>query len=488
MAHHPVLHDPDLFRRIFEACALSSSYASTLLSVALCCRLWRHSALDILWRDLDSVSPLLNLLGSVEVVDGVYHPHRDISIDEWNSLEPYATRVRTLALDEHIIHPSLYTRMVELAQGKPLLPLLRALKWEMPLSQNIAGVLLFASSSIHEVCIFDRRRTPSPSFDKTLSVFLSGLSARAPYIRTLHSCVKMSSSLSMIPGLRSLQTLVIDDVDFFDPSTFFHRVVDLPNLSSLTVCVDGLRLTEPIHRVLLPFLVTLKLKGDGERTTRALETFTSPALTELTLYRASGPGVQCRRFSEVATQRFGLSLRKVSIFWDIMALPTDVTHDRTFHLFEPLLSISTITAFSITMASRLDYPGLSLSEDECHLVASSWPKLEHITIAYPGRNCAPQVTFGSLVSFALLCPSLKRLGLSFDTSRLPGINEVPELGHKLEFLSTDSELELGDLTRMVDLLHRIFANVKVIYAGRSHIAGVRASWSRVNAELRTLRR
>lgn len=59
---HRCLCISEILREIFEYCALSN--LSPLAHLARTCRLFREPALDILWRELDDVSPLMKCLPS----------------------------------------------------------------------------------------------------------------------------------------------------------------------------------------------------------------------------------------------------------------------------------------------------------------------------------------------------------------------------------------------------------------------------------------
>lgn len=53
---------------------LSFATQSTLASCALACKSWSDVALDILWRNLDSVFPLLEMLVGMELLGGLDFP------------------------------------------------------------------------------------------------------------------------------------------------------------------------------------------------------------------------------------------------------------------------------------------------------------------------------------------------------------------------------------------------------------------------------
>ena len=57
---HPCLYITEIVTEIFEYCALFGP--SPLARLARTCHVFRESALDILWRELDDFSPLVKCL------------------------------------------------------------------------------------------------------------------------------------------------------------------------------------------------------------------------------------------------------------------------------------------------------------------------------------------------------------------------------------------------------------------------------------------
>lgn len=63
MSSNCVLTDIDILWRIFEYSYSSQNYHNALVS-----KIWSNEALSILWRKLDSLLPLLGLLGPMTLV------------------------------------------------------------------------------------------------------------------------------------------------------------------------------------------------------------------------------------------------------------------------------------------------------------------------------------------------------------------------------------------------------------------------------------
>ena len=69
---HPALLIDEILQVILELCAdwHPREYRAALSCLARCCKAWRDPALDRLWSDLTSVTPLLQLLPPECVQDG----------------------------------------------------------------------------------------------------------------------------------------------------------------------------------------------------------------------------------------------------------------------------------------------------------------------------------------------------------------------------------------------------------------------------------
>lgn len=66
-----LLRDPKLLSNIFDAMEFGST-KKHLLWAALTCTMFRDPALNTLWRSLDSLLPLLKVLPSFRLVNGIY--------------------------------------------------------------------------------------------------------------------------------------------------------------------------------------------------------------------------------------------------------------------------------------------------------------------------------------------------------------------------------------------------------------------------------
>ncbi|KAF8905952.1 hypothetical protein CPB84DRAFT_1844591 [Gymnopilus junonius] len=124
-----------------------------LLHVALASTTLLEPALDRLWRNLDSLFPLLKILPAFIKSDGTYVLRGAISDVEWERFDWYARRVRRFSYsrdpDALDIAMHVYFRLAQLHKP-PILPSLRYLHCPSTSQRDflISGICLFLSPSL----------------------------------------------------------------------------------------------------------------------------------------------------------------------------------------------------------------------------------------------------------------------------------------------------------------------------------------------------
>ncbi|KAJ6540326.1 hypothetical protein B0H19DRAFT_959324, partial [Mycena capillaripes] len=103
-----------------------------LLSAALTCKSFCPTALDILWRNMDNLVPLLKLLPSFQEFNGIFVIFGSITWADWVRFDCYARRVRQVTFREPSlplkIHPSLYST-ISFLHSQPVLPNLQSITY-----------------------------------------------------------------------------------------------------------------------------------------------------------------------------------------------------------------------------------------------------------------------------------------------------------------------------------------------------------------------
>ncbi|KAG8945177.1 hypothetical protein FRC04_001156 [Tulasnella sp. 424] len=152
---------PELLLAVF-----SNVERKHLTAVARVCQKWSTLALDFIWRDLDSVVPLVELIVPLKCADGLLRPWElsDLQTEcSWNRYDAYADRVRTIQFDDtsdlragrnQAITPKLLRKVASLHPRGAFFPRhLRALKWWASVQESALAMVPFLCGSLEEVLI-----------------------------------------------------------------------------------------------------------------------------------------------------------------------------------------------------------------------------------------------------------------------------------------------------------------------------------------------
>ncbi|OAX38826.1 hypothetical protein K503DRAFT_132633 [Rhizopogon vinicolor AM-OR11-026] len=105
----------------------------TIAALARTCRTFKEPALDVLWKNINGIKPLLSFLPEgvvTETVDRQLTLRRPLFTAEWKLFTQYARRIHSLAID-HCMLDKITDQVVEALVSTPssaLLPNLRRLQ------------------------------------------------------------------------------------------------------------------------------------------------------------------------------------------------------------------------------------------------------------------------------------------------------------------------------------------------------------------------
>ncbi|KAK7008068.1 hypothetical protein R3P38DRAFT_3027278 [Favolaschia claudopus] len=213
----------------------------SLLQVALTCRALSPSAIKFLWRSLDNLLPLLQLLPSFTQRNGTYYLLGAMTPHEWDKFDCYAAYVQEIH-DESFpdatnIEPSVY---LQLAMRKaPILPNLRRMKFMSASGRSPSEILLYALSPLREVEIKDNSNVLGGSDTATMGevIFsaLGGSATRNSWITTLVLTGQRYTILSDNITLDRLESLTLEDMKGTMDASVIRWIGSIPTLHSLTL-------------------------------------------------------------------------------------------------------------------------------------------------------------------------------------------------------------------------------------------------------------
>ncbi|OAX30957.1 hypothetical protein K503DRAFT_870818 [Rhizopogon vinicolor AM-OR11-026] len=390
----------------------AGSYARnmTLLALALTCKSFTEPALDLLWRELHGLSPLIRCLpSSLWKLNGP-KPHlnfmRSMTLDDWSIFCKYNHRIQALHITYpggHIIGPEIWYTLNRAPFPLPLLPNLISLGWSDDRSEQFPYIQLFVThklmtlkiqTSFFEDLDLSKRSilTCIPILYPSASYFVGDTDPRDASI-ALHCGPHLSldagliseANLLYISHLRSLRVLTLhlpwapiasDTQNLLQHSAFCA-------LQELHVACHGLA---PLGA----FLETLTI---------------APKVLSFTIYEGEDSSwALMALISRLSKVRAHSALEHLQVGIDSVMVGTSISAAT----FEPLYAFRNLR--------KLDFSsGYDVELDDAILLqmTKTWPLLEIFSITGKYTHA---VTANAFVSLLQHCPRLTSVGITVDWS------------------------------------------------------------------------
>ncbi|KAG1750877.1 hypothetical protein EDB19DRAFT_1871440 [Suillus lakei] len=404
----------------------------SLPALASTCRAFERSALNILWRDLQSLEPLIQCLPSdlFSTDEGHMVLQKPPDGMMWDTLCKYTSRVHSIAVTQSrrlaiIIEPlSLLMLSCPLAPAS-LFPNLHKLTWSADGSHSAAEFLRMALvPSLSDLDV--RISSASSAFLSVLSsvgalcCHLQDMSLKVQ--RTTDDAFRQISPFVTLPisQLRNLHSLSVWDLG----NQGIEHVMQLPALRSLRL---DLRTSSAWERNLhLQFLGFHDLNFLG----LSIDTFerASNFLSSLRVVESKAIKVG---FNSQPAHPSASGSTMLSQFFTVLQERCDNDKLESFFLygfsgkvraelevFTPLHACRNLTRLFVERGCDI-----SVSDEELCQLLKDWPKLEVLKIScYVAIDNTTIPTFHGLITLLQLCPALTSLALVVDATKLDGIN------------------------------------------------------------------
>ncbi|KAG1869794.1 hypothetical protein C8R48DRAFT_99787 [Suillus tomentosus] len=414
---HPALQN-------LEIICMISSYVkrSSLPSFASTCRAFEHPALNALWRDLQSVKPLVRCLpGDLFGFDkGGVALQEPLDDRMWHTLFKYTSRVHSITVpdDMEAINPLCLLVLSCSSAPASLFPNLRKLNWHASGTHCAADFLrMVFVPSLLEL---------NMDIPEASSAFLSVLSSLGTSCPRLQN---MSLSYGFRPYMFSSKA-----------SPFIIRPISqLHHLHTLSVCDLGIQGIE--HLTELRALESLSLKFTIDEAWNTVD-FSFPGFRNLQLLSLSTVTMEqasnfLSSFQFVRTKEIRVDFQDQDESTAIPRLfaivqercdndklesislqgadPEDTHTGQS--IFAPLYACRNLTQLLIG-----DVCFISMSNKELGQLAKAWPKLQMLQIkCYPSEDSIIP-TFHGLITLLGRCPALTSLTLVINVTKLNGID------------------------------------------------------------------
>ncbi|OCH85916.1 hypothetical protein OBBRIDRAFT_838569 [Obba rivulosa] len=458
---HPALQNHDILHEIFQklnylvdgpdaAWTSKAALSRTLVAASRTCKVFADFALDVLWFKLESLQPLLNIIGAFipSAADVLWLPSDGmIAPVEWERFRKYAARIHILSLrrDERINHRVLAYLSAK-NDGAPLLPALQELSWVL---QDVIApdLVTWLPRSLHTLTLENCDDGPDEGpytqayFDARVQLLQSAwkqIIEKSPYVRDVHLISFPRRILGPLTSMKHIKRVHIQD---------FHYIYKMPRL----VCdrdliqylsrIEGFTVLkiEP-HFITAPTfsgfgsLCDLDIQGPLHQLGLMTSVVSSSHLASLSIWHDADEQLQDGLLPSNVSKFSALSSFQLSVFLGedhVIAQSTELAD----HL-RPLLGLRALEEVTIRV-----YLGptvkFALSDSDIHDLAKSWRRIRELYLMYTADDRSPSIQ--SLRYFVELCPDLHSL-------HLPRINGATALLESDSYPFSQQTHGLKDLT------------------------------------------
>ncbi|KAF7354656.1 hypothetical protein MSAN_01379200 [Mycena sanguinolenta] len=475
------------YKRRFEA----------LLALATTSKTFSEPALNIIWREQDSLVPLVKCMPDTlwqerQTETGVVvYLRRPIAASDLPRLLFYSVRVRSLDMEytkKKALHPE-FLRALDLSLPQSFMPKLSHFAWTPKKDEVLSIMRHFMNPEIRKITLELGKHSASLSI-------LPYITSACPFLSDL--TLNVGTQPRFIPfiseavcGWHHLTDLSIPNLD----QAGFTHVAQLPSLKCLSLCfVKDMTLYPPdfLSGSTFPVLKSLFVRCETARfcigvikvissrqcedlTIRPLATWTTTAWQEL--------------HTSVRDHLANPAFNMIDVeYWEASP-PEDITpYVLSAPALRPLLAIKSLSTLSYQI-----YPNLDVNDDFLEEMARAWRKLQSLNF---GTEVAvfstdrPQATLKCLVYFARHCRRLSSLGLHMDATTVPEFKQLPgqRIRNSLEALDVGvSPIDFAKEAQTAAFISNLFPRLEYLFTCRSGQLGqtpraferLENSWNRV---------
>ncbi|KAF8167714.1 hypothetical protein B0H34DRAFT_646480 [Crassisporium funariophilum] len=172
-----ILRDAEATTKLLEVILDSPNGRRTLSRLARTCRAFSEPALDILWRDLDSIAPIVGLFPG-QLLKKAKKPGMGLSRlpreEDWKAITKYSERIRRITYDESAnnIAPSIFSVLEECRPTTYILPRLQELTWKVETPAALDRCAIFLNPELQVINLEIGTKFPQ------INAFLADMSSR----------------------------------------------------------------------------------------------------------------------------------------------------------------------------------------------------------------------------------------------------------------------------------------------------------------------
>lgn len=160
-----ILRDPDAAKKLLDTIAESPSGRRSISRLARTCKAICEPALDVLWKELDSLLPLVGLFPN-HLLKRTRRPGLGLAKapnpEDWDRLLEYGQRVRRITYSETspAISPAIFATINDHSPVTYILPNLQELVWKVETAAGLEASILFMNPELQSLVLEVGNRIP----------------------------------------------------------------------------------------------------------------------------------------------------------------------------------------------------------------------------------------------------------------------------------------------------------------------------------------
>ncbi|KAG1749801.1 uncharacterized protein EDB91DRAFT_1308639 [Suillus paluster] len=160
-----ILRDPDAAKKLFETIIDSPNGRRSMSRLARTCRAMCEPALNVLWRELDSLLPIISLFPNT-LMKRARRPGLGLAkapnAEDWSRVLAYGERVRRIAYIESSpsVSPSIFAVITENRPVQYILPHLQQLIWRVDTAAGLQRCTIFLNPELQNLILEVSTRIP----------------------------------------------------------------------------------------------------------------------------------------------------------------------------------------------------------------------------------------------------------------------------------------------------------------------------------------
>ncbi|KAF8215948.1 hypothetical protein K438DRAFT_1560186 [Mycena galopus ATCC 62051] len=511
-----ILDSPEATQKILEAILESANGRRALSRLARTCRAWLDPALNVLWRELDSLLPVISLFPS-HLFKKTRRPGLGLTAPpqekDWEKVLKYGGRILKITYDEipNNVSASIFPIFEEFRPTTYILPNLQNLTWRITSADNLDRAALFLSP---ELQAFALHLAGVGTRYPTLPAFLANLGGRMKlqsfsinssvglpetFTELLQPQDKLEKLTVVAPGalspsvgkwaayLPSLKSLQLDlsNRSLFAVNGFFKEVrsgestpdsveshsdsgvYSADEVDFTEIRKSILKMTGDVKKsTVFPALAQLQLTGQAGSIVAFLTHLSSP-LTQLDITIEDPPAAgDWRELSALMCERFGNSLTSIRVGATLSSKYGDLVRSTSRAATAPApvrLSLEHLSPLPLLHTFTVDLPeSICFTPNDIAHLADMAPNLEELRLCPLARfspATPPQLTLESLAPLMRYCHKLNTLAVVIHAK--PGTAEPEASSNSLLWLHVGHSW-VADTLQVAILLSQLAPHLETI--------------------------